>query len=59
MEMVDYLVKKITGWIDSLFYYFGSYSNSYSKFFVYGLLIYLLSKLLKVKVDVKTEGGKK
>jgi hypothetical protein len=57
VEFVNNLVNKVTGWIDNLFNSFGFYTQGYSQYLVYGLLIFLLSKMLKVKLDVNV--GKK
>ena len=57
MEQLNGLISWIQAKIDQLFSYFGFYTQNYSKLLVYGLLTFILAKMLKVKVDVKT-GGK-
>ncbi len=56
MNILTNLITKITGWIDRVFGFGDYYTAGYSKYLVYGLLIFLLSKMLKVKVDYKTGG---
>jgi hypothetical protein len=57
MEFVTNLVSWIKDKIDMLFTFFGSYSSKYSQLLVYGLLIFLASKIFKVKLNLNT--GKK
>lgn len=52
MEYFQALIGKLTGWIDRLFANFEGYSSKYSEFFVYGLLIFLLGKMLKIKINL-------
>lgn len=56
MNVLTGLVTSITGWINRLFGFGDFYSAGYSKYLVYGLLIFLLSKMLKVKVDYTNRG---
>jgi hypothetical protein len=51
--IVDWIKSKI----DQLFSFFGVYTTKYSELLVYALLIFLASKILKVKLNVG--GGKK
>lgn len=55
MDTVTGLVGKITGWVDTLFSYFGTYSKDYSKWVVYIIAGLVLSKMLKIKLNL---GGK-
>lgn len=57
MEMVQNLLDWLQGIVDKIIEYFGYYTNNYSKYLVYALLLFIVSKMLKLKVDVKT-GGK-
>lgn len=52
MDVVNGVLDKVTQWIDTGFSWFGFYSNGYSKYLVYGLLIFLLSKMLKINWKV-------
>jgi hypothetical protein len=54
MASIDSLVGKFTGWIDQLFSFFGLYTSKYSKYIVYALLIFLLSKIFKFKFNIDT-----
>lgn len=56
MDFLTGLVNKMTGWVDRLFGFGDFYSAGYSKLIVYGVLLFVLSKILKVKVDYKTGG---
>lgn len=58
MATVDDLVGKITGWVDKLFEFFGLYTSKYSKYLVYALMLFVVSKILKVNLKLDT-GGKK
>lgn len=58
MQFVSDLISKITGWIDHLFGWGDTYTAGYSKLLVYGLLIFLLSKMLKIKLNINSGGGK-
>jgi hypothetical protein len=51
---IDGLVGKATGWVDKLFEFFGVYTAKYSKYLVYGLIIFLLGKMLKIKFNIDT-----
>jgi hypothetical protein len=57
MNVLTGLVSKITGWIDRLFGFGDYYTSGYSKYIVYAGLIFVLSKMLKVKIDYKTGGN--
>lgn len=56
---VSGVVNKASGWVDNLFSIFGVYTASYSKYIVYGLLILAISKVIKIKFNVNTGGGRK
>lgn len=47
--VVDWMKAKV----DQVFGFFGFYSQNYSKPLVYGLLIFVGAKMLKVKLDWK------
>lgn len=49
------LIQAPFGWVNQLIAYFGLYTQGYSKYIVYGFLIFVLSKLLKVKVNIDTK----
>lgn len=49
------LVRAPFGWVDKIFAYFGLYTQGYSKYLVYGFLIFVLSKILKIKVNIDTK----
>ena len=51
MGFIDFLVEKVISWIDQLFGLFGVYSKNYSQFFMYALIFFFLSKLLKIKIN--------
>jgi hypothetical protein len=53
------LITKATGWVDKGFEFFGLYTSKYSKYLVYGLLIFLASKMFKFNFKINTGGGKK
>lgn len=58
------LLNKLMNWmmakIDQLIGFFGFYTQNYSRLLVYGLLILLVSKMFKSKVNVNANvGGKK
>lgn len=54
MQMVNALIAKIISWVDHLFNWGDQYTPAYSKLLVYGLLIFLTSKVLKVKWNLNT-----
>jgi hypothetical protein len=54
MAWVQTLINKIISWIDHLFNWGDQYTPAYSKLLVYGLLIFLTSKVLKVKWNLNT-----
>lgn len=58
MEMINMMVNKISAWIDSLFQFFGFYSERYSGLIVYGFLALILAKIFKIKLNY-TKGGSK
>jgi hypothetical protein len=62
MQTVDLLINKLISWVDIAISFitsmFGSYSAKYSQLLVYGLLIFLVAKMLKIKVDVGVGKGK-
>lgn len=53
-------MKGIVDWgkekIDQVFGFFGFYSSNYSKLLVYGLLLFIVAKMLRVKLDWKVGG---
>lgn len=54
MDMVQDLLDWIQEKVDALFGYFGFYTENYSKWLVWGLILWIVSSMLKLKVDVKT-----
>jgi hypothetical protein len=58
-EWVKSIVNKMVGWVDRIFQNFEGYSSGYSELLVYGLLIYLVGKMLKIKLNVNTGTSKK
>jgi hypothetical protein len=52
MDSINGLVGKATGWIDTLFSFFGLYTSKYSKYLVYALLLFLASKIFKIKLNL-------
>lgn len=58
MESINNLLEKLISWVDELLGLFTSYSSNYAKYFVYALLLFVASKIFKVKVNLDT-GGKK
>lgn len=52
--MVTGLIDKLTGWVDKGFEFFGLYTSKYSKYLVYALLLFVLSKVLKIKLNLDT-----
>jgi hypothetical protein len=59
LDWVKGIINKGMEWIDRLFGNFEGYSSSYSQLLVYGLLIFLVSKMLKIKIDVTNKPAKK
>lgn len=59
MQWFDNIINTLERWINKVFGYFDFYNANYSKYIVYGGLIYLLSNMLKVKVNLDTRKGKK
>lgn len=53
------LVDKATTWVDSLFGYFGFYTERYSKLIVFGFLGLVLAKFFKGRIDLGLLVGKK
>jgi hypothetical protein len=45
-------VSKVSGWVDRLFSNFEGYSKGYSELLVYALLIWVLGKMLKIKINL-------
>jgi hypothetical protein len=62
MDLVNVLIAKIIEWVDKLIKFFtesfGLYTTQYSKYIMYGILIFLLSKIFKIKWNLNL-GGKK
>lgn len=56
MNSINGLVGWIQAKVDQLFGFFGFYSQNYSKYLVYALLLVAGAKIFKVKLDVKTGG---
>lgn len=56
MNVLTGLVTSITGWINRLFGFGDYYTAGYSKYIVYALLLFVASKIFKVKIDYKTGG---
>lgn len=48
------LIDKATGWVDTIFSFFGLYTSKYSKYIVYGLIILALGKMFKFKFNINT-----
>jgi hypothetical protein len=59
LEWMKNIINKITGWVDRLFSNFEGYSAGYSEFIVYALLLYILSKIFKIKLNINTGMNKK
>lgn len=53
------LINKATGWVDTIFEFFGLYTSKYSKYIVYALIIWVCSKIFKFKFNINTGGGRK
>jgi hypothetical protein len=58
VEAFNSLIGKLTGYIDKLFEFFGLYTSKYSKYLVYALLLFVASKIFKIKLNLNT-GGKR
>lgn len=58
MGTIDGLVGKLTGWVDKAFEFFGLYTSKYSKYLVYALMLFVLSKILKINLKLDTGRGK-
>lgn len=56
---MDVVLSKVIGWIDTLFGWFGYYSERYSSLLVTGLLLFVASKIFKVKLGTSVNMGKK
>lgn len=56
MDAVTSLIAKLSGWVDKLLEFFGLYTTKYSKYIIYALLIFVASKMLKIKLNLG--GGK-
>lgn len=54
MNAINGLIDKMTGWIDHLFGWGDVGVNNYSKLLVYGFLIFLGSKMIKIKWNLNT-----
>lgn len=53
MEMAQQLIDWLQKMVEKVFGFFGFYTENYSKYLVWGLLLFIASKILKLKVDVK------
>jgi hypothetical protein len=52
MDAVNQLIEKLISWVDKIFGYFDFYSANYSKFIVYGGLLFIAAKIFKIKLDI-------
>ena len=57
MEFLTNLVSSMVGWVNRTFGFADYYTAGYSRLIVYGALLFILSKILKVKIDYKTGGN--
>jgi hypothetical protein len=51
MDFFKDIINKMVAWVDEIFGFFGIYTSKYSELLVYGLLIFLASKIFKIKVN--------
>lgn len=52
MQLLEKLTNKAIEWVDAAIAFFGLYTTKYSKYLVYGLLIFLAAKIFKVKINL-------
>lgn len=48
MELINVMVNKLISWVDNLFRLFGFYSERYSGLIVWGFIIAIVGKMLKL-----------
>lgn len=52
LSLVSLVVSKFVSWVDQLFGYFGEYTNEYSKYLVYALLLFIAAKIFRVNLKL-------
>lgn len=51
------VINKMMEWIDKLFAIFGSYSGQYSKYIIWAVLLFIASRIFKIRLNLG--GGRK
>lgn len=59
MQVLTGLITWLQDKIDTLFGFFGFYTKNYSKYLVYALLLWIATKIFKIKLDFKQGSGHK